>query len=191
MLLSRSPLLSFRMQTHAVYVNVNDVLTVIDGLKTARRHCESCDGSSCLEMAEGEGSRGKCNVTQRHVALSNSIEQFFRTLSGYDEYIQQQRHQEEQCTVVGDKALGDHHDVSSSTAITVNLVAASDLINSDIVGVSDPYVILSLPNQSATSKTINNDLDPVFHQSFPFFWNGSDPLLVEVWDFDAFKSDGQ
>lgn len=133
---------------------------------------------------------GKCSVTQRHVVLSNSIEQFFKTLPGYDEYMHQQQ-KDEQSVAVYDNIDADSQAISiATTVISVNLISASDLINSDIVGVSDPYVILSLPNQSATSKTINNDLDPVFNQHFSFLWNGSDPLQVEVWDFDAFKPDG-
>lgn len=131
-------------------------------------------------------------MTQRHVELSNSIELFFVTLPGYEEYTQEQEQQQHQQEEGESMVVGEEYDASSSTtSISVHLIAASDLVNADIVGVSDPYVILSLPNQSATSRTVNNDLDPVFHQNFSFFWNGSDSLHVEVWDFDAFKPDGK
>jgi hypothetical protein len=173
----------------------------------ARRHRLGCDGSSCLQEEEegGRAGSGPCSVTRQHLLLSNSIQPFFKTLPGYDAYLQQAEgekegeEEEEEEEEAKDKSqasndVGGADGVSTSsttTAITVNLISASDLINSDVVGVSDPYVILTLPNQSVTSKTINNDLDPVFNQSFSLLWNGSDPLLVEVWDFDSFKPDGK
>jgi hypothetical protein len=114
----------------------------------------------------------------------------FKTLKGYDTYAQQlnpdvvidQSNDEETCGEILSQA---------TVPITVNLISASDLINSDIVGVSDPYVIFSLSGESLTSKTINNDLNPTFNQSFSMQWRGHDVMHVEVWDFDALKPDGK
>jgi hypothetical protein len=163
----------------------------------ARQHRQGCDGHCAKGKSkegkeEGHGEReGGCSVTPQHVALSHSIEQFFKTLQGYDEYMQTLC-EGEQTNSNDSKDIGDDDDAASSTTvITVNLFSASNLINSDVVGVSDPYVILSLPGQSVTSKTINNDLNPVFNQTFSLLWNGIDPLRVEVWDFDSFKPDGK
>lgn len=52
----------------------------------------------------------------------------------------------------------------------VKLISCKNLINADIVGLSDPYVVLGVGRQTFTSKTISNNLNPVFNETFMFSW---------------------
>ena len=56
-----------------------------DCIRTARQHKPDCDGS-CMHS---DTEFGSCSVTEHHMQLCESIEQFFTTLQGYDQYLQQ------------------------------------------------------------------------------------------------------
>jgi stromal membrane-associated protein len=74
--------------------------------------------------------------------------------------------------------------------IIIKLISAKKLINADVVGVSDPYVIFKLGNQQMKSKTISNNLNPVWNETHILSWNGSDQLFISVWDEDTMSDDG-
>ena len=74
--------------------------------------------------------------------------------------------------------------------VMIKLVSAKKLINADIVGVSDPYVIFRLGQQQMKSKTISNNLNPIWNEMIMFSWNGTDLLHIHVWDEDNFNDDG-
>ena len=59
-------------------------------------------------------------------------------------------------------------------------------------GSSDPYVIFALGNNSAKSKIVKRNLNPVWRETFGFRINEEDDsavLRVLVWDFDNFTPD--
>ncbi|XP_058782602.1 probable ADP-ribosylation factor GTPase-activating protein AGD11 [Vicia villosa] len=73
--------------------------------------------------------------------------------------------------------------------IKVNVVKGTNLAIRDLV-TSDPYVILSLGNQSVKTRVIKNNLNPVWNESLMLSIPESiPPLRVIVYDKDAFKND--
>lgn len=53
--------------------------------------------------------------------------------------------------------------------LEVKLVQAKNLLNKDIIGKSDPFVILyvrPIPSRMKKSRTINNDLNPIWNEHF-------------------------
>jgi stromal membrane-associated protein len=76
--------------------------------------------------------------------------------------------------------------------IIIKLISAKKLINADVVGVSDPYVIFRLGNQQMKSKTISNNLNPVWkNETHLLSWNGQEQLFCHVWDEDTMNDDGE
>jgi hypothetical protein len=72
----------------------------------------------------------------------------------------------------------------------VTVVQANDLENKDLLGSSDPYVEVMLGDATRKTAIIDNCLNPEWHQSLtPFKWNGTDTLIVTVWDADFAKAD--
>ncbi|XP_035840829.1 probable ADP-ribosylation factor GTPase-activating protein AGD11 isoform X3 [Helianthus annuus] len=73
--------------------------------------------------------------------------------------------------------------------IKVNVVKGTNLAVRDMM-TSDPYVILSLGNQSVKTRVIKSNLNPVWNEklmlSIP---NNIPPLKVIVYDRDTFKAD--
>jgi stromal membrane-associated protein len=75
--------------------------------------------------------------------------------------------------------------------LVVKIISAKDLVNADIIGKSDPYVVAQLGKQILKSKVIQNDLNPVWNETLMFSWTGSDDLLLEVYDEDLTNEDGK
>ncbi|KAJ6295434.1 hypothetical protein OIU78_023451 [Salix suchowensis] len=68
---------------------------------------------------------------------------------------------------------GDYSDLELKPVGTleVKLVQGKDLTNKDLVGKSDPYAVLfirPLRSRMKTSKTINNQLNPIWNEHFEF-----------------------
>lgn len=61
--------------------------------------------------------------------------------------------------------------------IKVKVVEAKDLKKSDLIGKSDPFVIISVENERAQTKVISNNLNPVWNESFPFSTEHSEKQL--------------
>ncbi|OMO90767.1 C2 calcium-dependent membrane targeting [Corchorus olitorius] len=84
---------------------------------------------------------------------------------------------------------GDYSDLELKPVGTleVKLVQAKELTNKDIVGKSDPFAVLfvrPLRDRMKTSKTINNQLNPIWNENFEFIIEDSSTqhLTVKVYD---------
>ncbi|KAK4265260.1 hypothetical protein QN277_026336 [Acacia crassicarpa] len=90
---------------------------------------------------------------------------------------------------------GDYSDLELKPegVLEVKLVQAKELTNKDIIGKSDPYAelyIRPLRDRIKTSKTINNDLNPIWNEHFEFVVEDSSTqyLVVKVFDAEGFQS---
>ncbi|KAL4278311.1 hypothetical protein GQ457_03G028680 [Hibiscus cannabinus] len=73
--------------------------------------------------------------------------------------------------------------------VKVNVVKGTNLAVRDMVS-SDPYVILSLGQQSVKTRVIKNNLNPVWNESLMLsIPDNVPPLKVFVYDKDTFKAD--
>jgi len=146
------------------------IQSIADAIKTSRLHHSNCDGS-CLQRINVDNTEvaAECSMSESHIRLSDTIEQMFKTLKGYDSYINQQ-------------LLADDEETFTQSAkiIDVKLISASGLMIADMEDECDVNVSLSLEGQSATAKTTQNDPNPRFNQVFPLQWSGSEALHIEV-----------
>ncbi|RLM65078.1 synaptotagmin-5-like [Panicum miliaceum] len=84
---------------------------------------------------------------------------------------------------------GDYSDLELKPVGTleVKLVQARDLTNKDLIGKSDPFAIVyvrPLPDKMKRSKTINNDLNPIWNEHFEFIVEDASTQTVTVKIFD-------
>ncbi|KAL2489552.1 Synaptotagmin-5 [Forsythia ovata] len=77
--------------------------------------------------------------------------------------------------------------------LSVTVISAEDLPSTDLMGKSDPFVVLMMKKSDQKNKTrvLNDTLNPVWNQTFDFVVeNGLHELLIlEVWDHDTFGKD--
>ncbi|OMO73195.1 C2 calcium-dependent membrane targeting [Corchorus capsularis] len=90
---------------------------------------------------------------------------------------------------------GDYSDLELKPVGTleVKLVQARDLTNKDIIGKSDPYAVLyirPLPNRTKKSKTINNELNPIWNEHFEFIVEDATTqhLVVRIYDDEGVQA---
>ncbi|KAB1204648.1 Synaptotagmin-4 [Morella rubra] len=90
---------------------------------------------------------------------------------------------------------GDYSDLELKPVGTleVKLVQAKDLTNKDIVGKSDPYSVVfvrPLRDRMKTSRTINNQLNPVWNEHFEFIVEDASTqhLTVRVFDDEGIQA---
>ncbi|XVE97397.1 hypothetical protein REPUB_Repub03eG0015800 [Reevesia pubescens] len=90
---------------------------------------------------------------------------------------------------------GDYSDLELKPVGTldVKLVQAKELTNKDIVGKSDPFAVLfvrPLPDKMKTSKTINNQLNPIWNEHFEFIVEdvSTQHLTVRVFDDEGVQA---
>ncbi|OMO96003.1 C2 calcium-dependent membrane targeting [Corchorus olitorius] len=90
---------------------------------------------------------------------------------------------------------GDYSDLELKPVGTleVKLVQAKDLTNKDIIGKSDPYAVLyvrPLPNRTKKSKTINNELNPIWNEHFEFIVEDATTqhLVVRIYDDEGVQA---
>ncbi|KAI5673331.1 hypothetical protein M9H77_13695 [Catharanthus roseus] len=90
---------------------------------------------------------------------------------------------------------GDYSDLELKPAGTldVKLIQAKDLTNKDIVGKSDPYAelfIRPLRDRTKTSKTINNQLNPIWNEHFEFIVEdaSTQSLTIKVYDDEGIQA---
>lgn len=89
---------------------------------------------------------------------------------------------------------GDYSDLELKPVgiLEVKLVQARDLTNKDIIGKSDPYAVLyirPLRDRMKTSKTINNDLNPIWNEHFEFVVEDASTqnLTIKVYDDEGLQ----
>ncbi|CAK9326549.1 unnamed protein product [Citrullus colocynthis] len=77
--------------------------------------------------------------------------------------------------------------------LSITVLSAEDLPATDLVGKSDPYVVLTMKKSGMKNKTrvVNESLNPIWNQTFDFVVEDGlhDMLIVEVWDHDTFGKD--
>ncbi|KAJ6732314.1 EXTENDED SYNAPTOTAGMIN-RELATED [Salix purpurea] len=90
---------------------------------------------------------------------------------------------------------GDYSDLELKPVGTleVKLVQGKDLTNKDLVGKSDPYAVLfirPLRSRMKTSKTINNQLNPIWNEHFEFVVEDASTqhLTVRVFDDEGVQA---
>ncbi|XP_021277107.1 synaptotagmin-5 [Herrania umbratica] len=90
---------------------------------------------------------------------------------------------------------GDYSDLELKPVgmLEVKLVQARDLTNKDIIGKSDPYAVLyvrPLPNRTKKSKTINNELNPIWNEHYEFIIEDATTqhLVVRIYDDEGFQA---
>ncbi|KAL1833200.1 hypothetical protein ACET3Z_002851 [Daucus carota] len=92
-----------------------------------------------------------------------------------------------------DPASGKRKDVILRGVLSVTVISAEDLPAVDLMGKSDPFVVLIMRKTEQKQKTrvVHNSLDPVWNQTFDFVVEDAlhDLLLVEVYDHDTFGKD--
>ncbi|XP_008242836.1 PREDICTED: synaptotagmin-5-like [Prunus mume] len=77
--------------------------------------------------------------------------------------------------------------------LEVKLVQAKELTNKDLIGKSDPYAVVyirPLQDRMKKSKTINNDLNPIWNEHFEFIVEDASTqhLVVKVYDDEGVQS---
>ncbi|XP_061350729.1 synaptotagmin-5-like isoform X1 [Gastrolobium bilobum] len=90
---------------------------------------------------------------------------------------------------------GDYSDLELKPEgiLEVKLVQAKELTNKDIIGKSDPYAVVyirPLRERTKKSKTINNDLNPIWNEHFEFIVEdvSTQHLYVKVYDAEGLGS---
>ncbi|CAI9782433.1 unnamed protein product [Fraxinus pennsylvanica] len=87
---------------------------------------------------------------------------------------------------------GDYSDLELKPVgiLEVKLVQAKELTNKDIIGKSDPYAVLyvrPLRNRMKKSRTINNQLNPIWNEHFEFVIEDASTqhLVIKIYDDDG------
>ncbi|KAM7490068.1 hypothetical protein LguiA_032989 [Lonicera macranthoides] len=84
-------------------------------------------------------------------------------------------------------------DIIVRGVLSVTVISAEDLPAVDLMGKSDPYVIVIMKKSEQKQKTrvVNKTLNPVWNQTFDFVVEDGlhDLLMLEVWDHDTFGKD--
>lgn len=94
---------------------------------------------------------------------------------------------------VVDTSTHKKKDVIVRGVLSVTVISAEDLPAMDVMGKSDPFVVLSLKKTEAKNKTrvVNDSLNPTWNQTFDFVVEDGlhDMLILEVYDHDTFGKD--
>ncbi|CAD6222848.1 unnamed protein product [Miscanthus lutarioriparius] len=90
---------------------------------------------------------------------------------------------------------GDYSDLElkPTGVLEVKLVEARDLKNKDLVGKSDPFAVLyirPLREKTKKSKTINNDLNPIWNEHYEFVVEdiSTQHLTVKIYDDEGLQA---
>lgn len=90
---------------------------------------------------------------------------------------------------------GDYSDLELKPVgrLEVKLVQAKELTNKDIIGKSDPFAVLyvrPIRARTKTSKTINNQLNPVWNEHFEFIVEDASTqhLVVKIFDDEGVQA---
>ncbi|WCJ29984.1 Calcium-dependent lipid-binding (CaLB domain) family protein [Euphorbia peplus] len=84
-------------------------------------------------------------------------------------------------------------DVIIRGVLSVTVISAEDLPSVDLMGKSDPFVILTMKKAGTKNQTrvVNDSLNPVWNQTFDFVVEDGlhEMLIAEVYDHDTFGKD--
>ncbi|KAL3838580.1 hypothetical protein ACJIZ3_023171 [Penstemon smallii] len=84
-------------------------------------------------------------------------------------------------------------DVIIRGVLSVTVISGEDLPATDLMGKSDPFVILTMKKSEQKNKTrvLNDTLNPVWNQTFDFVVEDGlrELLILEVYDHDTFGKD--
>ncbi|XP_065849663.1 synaptotagmin-5-like [Euphorbia lathyris] len=84
-------------------------------------------------------------------------------------------------------------DIIIRGVLSVTVISAEDLPSVDLMGKSDPFVILIMKKAGTRNQTrvVNDSLNPVWNQTFDFVVEDGlhEMLIAEVWDHDTFGKD--
>nr|XP_027080842.1 synaptotagmin-5-like isoform X2 [Coffea arabica] len=90
---------------------------------------------------------------------------------------------------------GDYSDLELKPVgiLDVKLVEAKELTNKDFIGKSDPYAelfIRPLRNRTKTSKTINNQINPIWNEHFEFIVEDASTqnLTIRIYDDEGIQA---
>lgn len=90
---------------------------------------------------------------------------------------------------------GDYSDLELKPegVLEVKLVQARGLTNKDLIGKSDPFAVVyirPLPDRMKRSKTINNDLNPIWNEHFEFIVEDASTqnLILKVYDDEGVQA---
>ncbi|TMW66060.1 hypothetical protein Poli38472_003825 [Pythium oligandrum] len=73
--------------------------------------------------------------------------------------------------------------------LVIELQEGVDLAAMDINDKSDPYVIFRLGEQTISSNKVHNDVNPRWNQTLMLSWDGTSPLIAEVYDVNTITTD--
>ncbi|XP_013698219.1 probable ADP-ribosylation factor GTPase-activating protein AGD11 isoform X3 [Brassica napus] len=120
-----------------------------------------------------------CSASASHRSAKNRIGQAFRNSWG-------RRESDHKCPKKSNSMAGM---VEFVGLIRVNVVKGTNLAVRDVM-TSDPYVILSLGQQSVKTRVIKNNLNPVWNETLMLsIPEQMPPLKVLVYDKDTFTTD--
>merc|ERR1712080_744505 len=91
---------------------------------------------------------------------------------------------------MGDALASDQKEEASGV-LQVTVVEATDLVNKDKIGKSDPYVVIKFQDQEFRSPTVKNSLSPKwnFLSSFNVSSDEGGNIEFSVYDDDVHKAD--
>ncbi|KAF8393146.1 hypothetical protein HHK36_021387 [Tetracentron sinense] len=98
-----------------------------------------------------------------------------------------------EATDLGKSTTQKRREVIVRGVLSVTVISAEDVPATDLMGKSDPYVVLQMKKTETRNKTrvVNDSLNPVWNQTFDFVVEDGlhDMLVLEVWDHDTFGKD--
>ena len=83
----------------------------------------------------------------------------------------------------------DNGSIFSPGVVTLDLHEARKLEKKGLFGKADPYVMITLGQTKAKTKTIKNNLNPVWNYSTELYLMKTEKLLLEIFDDDIGKDD--